>query len=109
MVAAVSAGSRLRGQRVKQRVLFLLLLGLLDVACGPSASPALATDMLATDMREKEEAVHSVCPPGETLLGVDVSKYETTIDWPSVAGAGMKFAFIRVSDGLSNYDPYFDT
>lgn len=36
------------------------------------------------------------CLKAEALLGVDVSKYQGTIDWEKVADAGIKFAIIRV-------------
>jgi len=36
------------------------------------------------------------CRTENYLLGVDVSKYQGTIDWEKVAGAGVQFAIIRV-------------
>ena len=30
------------------------------------------------------------------FLGIDAAKYQGTIDWQAVAGAGMKFAMIRL-------------
>lgn len=47
--------------------------------------------------------------PAETVAGIDVSKYQGAIDWPAVRGAGIAFAFVRVSDGLSDPDPTFAT
>jgi lysozyme len=41
-----------------------------------------------------------VCASGDTLDGIDVSHHQGTIDWDDVAGDGISFAFIRVSDGL---------
>ena len=49
------------------------------------------------------------CPAGETLAGIDVSKWQGSIDWFTVASAGIEFAFIRVSDGLNTPDQYFQT
>ena len=50
-----------------------------------------------------------VCPSGKTVLtGVDVSQYAGTVDWPSMKGSGIYFAFARVSDG-TNLDNSFDT
>ncbi len=40
--------------------------------------------------------------------GVDVSKWQGSIDWPQVAGSGVDFAFVRVSDGTGYNDEYFD-
>jgi lysozyme len=48
------------------------------------------------------------CAKGPTIEGIDVSKWDGTIDWNAVAQSGRAFAFIRVSDGLTHYDPQFD-
>src|SRR5437660_7476592 len=56
-----------------------------------------------------EEAGLTICPAGATLEGVDVSKWEATIDWAAVKGAGVSFAIARVSDGLNYPDAYFDS
>lgn len=47
-----------------------------------------------------------VCPSGDTQQGVDVSRWQGTVDWSQVAASGVTFAFARVADGLS-VDPYF--
>src|SRR5256885_10368302 len=49
------------------------------------------------------------CDTGPTTLGVDVSYYEGTIDWPKAHANGVEFAFVRVSDGLTFHDPKFVT
>lgn len=50
----------------------------------------------------------TVCGDGPTVKGIDVSYYQGTIDWSRVANDGVKFAFIRVSDGLGTVDTKFD-
>jgi lysozyme len=52
-------------------------------------------------------AVHTVCGGSTTVKGIDVSKYQATVDWQAVKGAGVEFAFARVSDGVNNPDAYF--
>jgi GH25 family lysozyme M1 (1,4-beta-N-acetylmuramidase) len=53
-------------------------------------------------------AVHTACGQGATTTsGVDVSKWQSSIDWPSVKSDGVVFAFVRVSDGTQNIDPQF--
>lgn len=48
-------------------------------------------------------------PAGKpTILGVDVSKWQGKIDWSSVAQAGAKFGFARVSDGTKHVDATFE-
>ncbi|APR79892.1 Lyzozyme M1 (1,4-beta-N-acetylmuramidase) [Minicystis rosea] len=49
-----------------------------------------------------------VCPAGETVKGIDVSKYQSNVDWTSVKGAGYQFAIARISDGVNNIDAKFD-
>jgi len=48
-----------------------------------------------------------VCADGATTKGIDVSKWQGTIDWTKVKSAGYAFAFIRVSDGLNTPDAKF--
>ncbi len=42
-----------------------------------------------------------------TLFGIDVSKWQGTINWAQVKGAGVQYAFIRVSDGITTIDEKF--
>lgn len=53
----------------------------------------------------------SLIPSAQTY-GIDVSKWQGTIDWTAVAQSGVKFAIIRCayrgsSDGMIHEDPYF--
>jgi lysozyme len=50
----------------------------------------------------------SVCAGPSTLPGIDVSTYQSTVDWAKVAGAGIVFAIARVSDGTTVLDDQFD-
>jgi lysozyme len=47
------------------------------------------------------------CADGPTLRGIDVSKWQETVDWVKVKNSGKTFAFARISDGLNNKDAYF--
>ena len=53
-------------------------------------------------------SIAEVCPDGEVTYGIDVSKWQGTIDWAAVAAAGVEYAFIRVSDGSTVLDEFFD-
>src|SRR5947207_7689333 len=54
---------------------------------------------------------------GTRAVGIDVSRFQGTIAWPSVAGAGVRFAFVQASRGSGadctvkpaqcGPDPYF--
>ncbi|MBN1945351.1 MAG: hypothetical protein JW797_06710 [Bradymonadales bacterium] len=48
-----------------------------------------------------------VCADGETVPGIDVSKWQGAIDWTAVQESGVVFAFIRVSHGTNILDEYF--
>jgi lysozyme len=53
-----------------------------------------------------EEALTKVCQSGEVVPGIDVSKWQGTVDWPKVKASGVVFAFARTNDG-SYIDPDF--
>ena len=54
---------------------------------------------------------------GTKAIGIDVSRFQGAIDWPSVAGGGVRFAFVQASRGSGadctvkpaqcGADPYF--
>lgn len=76
-----------------------------------AAMPALALVVACSSGPERtcpsaEEAL-KVCAGGATVKGIDVSYYQSTIDWSKVKGAGVKFAIARVSDGTGFEDPKF--
>lgn len=81
---------------------------------GPSLLCALlagcAGDLVdAPDAESKLEQAAIVCGSGPTVKGIDVSYYQGNIDWAKVAADGVKYAFIRASDGLNTVDTKFDT
>lgn len=39
--------------------------------------------------------------------GIDISKYQGDIDWPRVRQAGVRFAYLKVSEGGDHVDPRF--
>ncbi len=53
------------------------------------------------------EQAAQVCADGPTVYGIDVSKWQGNIDWGAVAGDGVRYAIIRVSDGLNTLDEKF--
>jgi GH25 family lysozyme M1 (1,4-beta-N-acetylmuramidase) len=61
---------------------------------------------LTRDMGEQHRAL-TVCADGETVDGIDVSKFQGDIDWQQVKASGIEYAFIRVSDGLNFPDNKF--
>lgn len=47
--------------------------------------------------------------PATYLEGIDVSRYQGTIDWAAVAGAGKRFAIMRATLGDTYLDPTYAT
>lgn len=45
----------------------------------------------------------------ELLPGIDISHWQGTINWASVAGGGYKFAFMKATESTSYVDPTFMT
>jgi lysozyme len=41
------------------------------------------------------------------LIGIDVSHFQGEVDWQAVAGAGVRFAFIKATEGTADIDPRF--
>lgn len=42
------------------------------------------------------------------VMGVDVSHYQGDIDWETLSGEGIDFAFIKASEGSTYVDPRYD-
>jgi GH25 family lysozyme M1 (1,4-beta-N-acetylmuramidase) len=75
----------------------LLLVSL--AACGPSQESNLGAT---------EEEL-TVCARGATVLGIDVSHYDGTINWAGVKRDSFAFAFMKATEGLTYLDPTFAT
>lgn len=75
---------------------------LLALACAPLAPEARLPGDPAALCRYDQ-----VCADGDMVYGIDVSYWQSTIDWTEVAGAGTSFAIARVSHGLGTYDTQF--
>jgi GH25 family lysozyme M1 (1,4-beta-N-acetylmuramidase) len=59
------------------------------------------------DAPGEEQSLTRQCKPTTTVRGIDVSYWQSQIDWAQVARDGVKYAFIRVSDGSTFIDPRF--
>ena len=82
----------------------LASLSLLLTACGGGAdrgSFGESTGATGSDVTS--------CANGQTVEGIDVSKWDGSIDWNAVKSSGKAFAFIRVSDGTNYPDATFTT
>lgn len=59
------------------------------------------------DVETESKSLTRQCADDATIRGIDVSYWQGTINWDRVAGDGVEFAFIRVSDGLRHVDTQF--
>ncbi len=80
----------------------------LAAACLLSSCVPTDGDRDSVELGEYEQAT-TVCGSGPTVKGIDVSYYQGNIDWTRVKNDGVKYAFIRVSDGLGTIDSKFET
>ncbi len=46
-------------------------------------------------------------PPPGAIPGIDVSRYQGTIDWAQVAASGQRFVIAKATEGLSYVDPTY--
>ena len=77
------------------------------VALGIAAATVAVVGLSARGRRDEPARVG--CPIGPTTPGIDVSYHQDTIDWHRVRRAGIRFAFIRLSDGANLRDARFAT
>jgi lysozyme len=69
----------------------------------------LAVSLVGMSAARGEEALlwQERCSKGEVVRGIDVSSWQGEIDWGAARGAGVRFAYVRVSDGATAPDPQF--
>lgn len=77
----------------------LALVALLCAACGQDYEEL----MISTGYWD----VHTVCGGSSTVPGIDVSKWQGTVNWGAVKAAGKQFGIARISDGIKYNDAYF--
>lgn len=70
------------------------------------------TEVKEASLETEEEEVREKKTEGESVFGIDVSKWNKEIDWEAVAEEGVKYAIIRSgyrgsSSGALVEDPYF--
>ncbi|MBX7083843.1 MAG: hypothetical protein K1X88_31830, partial [Nannocystaceae bacterium] len=71
----------------------------------PHAGPDAGPDAWQAEL---DPQAATTCADGETLPGIDVSKWQAAIDWGAVAGDGIVYAIIRATHGTGIIDEYFD-
>lgn len=81
---------------------------LLSIATlGAGCAPGGGEDVSWEDTDEGEDELR-VCADGPMVKGIDVSYWQEQVDWDAVRGAGVEFAFVRLSYGEVFKDPRFE-
>ena len=70
---------------------------------------ALAGCAVPSGSTTTTQQADTVCAGGPTIQGVDVSSYDTSVDFAAAHAGGIEFAFVRASDGTQYPDPMFAT
>eukprot|EP01035_Chromulina_nebulosa_P040775 gene40775-55119_t len=100
------------GLEVMMRRLAALFLLTLLGACStvddlsPSSSPTVAV-RAPRFADSKPHEWDSGAPWTYAVHGTDVSKYQTSVDWPTARASGISFAFIKATEGGDHTDPMF--
>jgi lysozyme len=87
------------------RLLALLALTTGLAAAAPGCDAGGESDV--DDEEEMGEAAAPACDFGPRVKGLDVSYFQGSIDWNTVAADGWKYAIARISHGTSFDDPEF--
>jgi lysozyme len=99
-----------REYRTRLRGYIVVRKALLVVACVVLGAAAAIITAARTGVRPPHDKPDRPgCQTGPTTPGIDVSYYQETIDWHRVQRAGIRFAFIRLSDGATLRDAMFAT
>jgi GH25 family lysozyme M1 (1,4-beta-N-acetylmuramidase) len=93
----------------RARIGSLLPVGFVGVAIAAGCAPDqdLAMGSLFASASDDDDQQAQTCGAGPTVKGIDVSKWQGTINWDEVKNDGVEFAIMRVSDGTSYVDDQF--
>lgn len=90
------------------------ILLILVMTAALSACSTTATDILhispvnAPRFGDNDPQDFARSPSTYAVHGIDVSKYQGTIDWNTARAAGVSFAFIKATEGGDMFDPKFE-
>jgi GH25 family lysozyme M1 (1,4-beta-N-acetylmuramidase) len=65
-----------------------------------SSTPAARQDAGAPVTRPQDSTVRSAATPKGLILGVDVSAYQPHVSWASLKAKGVKFAYVKATEGV---------
>jgi len=90
-------------------------------ACGPRPPAAVVDEAIATETGEtfafvaaprfgdlKPHDWQGRTPASYPVHGIDISRYQSDIDWRRARASGVSFAYIKATEGGDRVDPKFD-
>jgi lysozyme len=86
------------------RLAFAAAFGLALAACGSGGGGPIEYDYGRATFDANLPKPHDY-----PVHGIDVSKYQGNVDWSAVANSGVKFAYIKATEGGDHADAYFQT
>jgi GH25 family lysozyme M1 (1,4-beta-N-acetylmuramidase) len=78
-------------------------------ASGNAVTTGRANTRASTPTPAARAQVAAAVPAGYPVRGIDVSGYQPTVNWASVAAAGDHFAYVKATEGTSYTNPYFSS
>jgi len=95
---------------MKIRLMFVALLALALAGCsGRSAAPP-STPVMAPNFSDADpHPWQGRAPQRYPVHGIDISRWQSDIDWPTARANGVSFAFIKATEGGDLADPAFRT
>ena len=87
----------------------LLIRGFAAIAVAAALTTLSAGDRLAQARSLSDAKPHNGVAAAHTMpiQGIDVSYWQGDIDWDAVRSAGVRFAFIKATEGGDHLDPKF--
>ena len=91
----------------------LLCAALCLAACGTARSPRAAAPIADTAVTAPTftdadpHAWEGRAPDRYPVHGIDLSRFQTAVDWPTARANGVNFAFIKATEGGDLVDPMF--
>jgi lysozyme len=82
-----------------RRGLLALAIACLAAGCGEGMAPPADSQTLGQPL--------TICDAGPTVQGADLSSYQGTVDWATVAGTGLAFSIAKATEGLTLQDSEF--
>lgn len=81
---------------------------IVDAALEPTAATAVTEGTPPAAVEPSATAPLREWRTGEGVAGVDVSRYQRSVDWPGLVASGHAFAFVKATEGTNHRSPTHD-